>query len=81
MMLMTKHQIMMHQIIKQGKPKKTSKKKEKEVCSFEENFEGITTKQVIDCSLSEESTSESDFFFFFLDIVTDTESDSTESEG
>ena len=71
MMLMTKHHI-----VKQGKQikrQKSSKKKEKEICSFEANFEDITTEQVIDCFLSEESTSESEDF---LDIVTDTESES-----
>ena len=57
---------------------KSSKKKEKEICSFEANFEDITTEQVTDGSLSEESTSESEDF---MDIVTDTENDSTESEG
>ena len=67
------HDASYHKARETKKRQKSSKKKEKEICSFEANFEDITTEQVIDCFLSEESTSESEDF---LDIVTDTESES-----
>ena len=52
-----------HKARETKKRQKSSKKNGKEICSFEANFEDITTEQVTDCSLSEESTSESEIFF------------------
>ena len=59
------------------KDKSPPRKRRKRCAVSKQKFEDTTIEQVIDCSLSEESTIESES----LDIVTDTESDLTESEG